>query len=63
MRVEIDEDACIGAMSCESTCPDVFKVVGGVSTVVADPVPEDLEDAVREAVDNCPVQAIRIVED
>jgi ferredoxin len=63
MRVKVDEDVCIGAMSCETTCPKVFKVVGGVSTVVADPVPDDQEDAAREAVENCPVQAISIVEE
>lgn len=63
MRVEVDKDVCIGAMSCEATCPEVFKVVGGVSTVVSDPVPEDKEDACREAVENCPVEAIRIIEE
>jgi ferredoxin len=63
MRVKVDPEVCIGAMSCEATCPAVFKVVGGVSTVIADPVPEDAEDAAREAVDNCPVEAISIVEE
>jgi ferredoxin len=63
MRVKVDPDVCIGAMSCEATCPAVFKVVGGVSTVIADPVPEDAEDAAREAVDNCPVEAISIIEE
>ena len=62
MRVEVDKDVCIGAMSCEATCPEVFKVVGGVSTVVSDPVPEDMEAACREAVENCPVEAISWLE-
>jgi ferredoxin len=63
MRVEVDEDVCIGSMSCETTCPEVFKVLGGISQVQVDVVPEEAEDRCREAVEGCPVDAIRIVEE
>ena len=63
MRVEVDEELCIGSMSCETTCPDVFKVVGGISRVQVEVVPPELEDQCRQAADDCPVNAIKIVED
>ena len=44
---------------CEGTCPDVFALNDdGVAEVTVDEVPADAEDAVQEAVDNCPVSAI-----
>ncbi len=63
MKVEVDEDLCIGSMSCEITCPEVFKVVDGISQVQVDEVPAEVEDRCREAVENCPVAAIKIVEE
>ncbi len=44
MKVKVDEDVCIGSMSCENSCPEVFKVVGGISRVQVDVVPADAED-------------------
>ena len=61
MKVKVDEDVCIGSMSCETTCPEVFKVIGGISRVQVDVVPKDAEGRCREAVENCPVSAIKIV--
>lgn len=63
MRVKVDEDLCIGSMSCQTICPEVFKVVGGVSKVQVDVVPPGCEESCREAVESCPVEAIRVVED
>jgi ferredoxin len=61
MKVKVDEDLCIGAMSCETTCPEVFKVVGGISRVQVEVVPAEAEERCREAVANCPVEAIKIL--
>ena len=58
MRAHVDENACIGSANCEGICPKVFKVIGGVSTVQADPVPPEEERRVKTAVDACPVAAI-----
>jgi len=63
MKVEVDEDVCVGSMVCEDVCPEVFQVVKGLSRVKVDEVPTELEGKVREAVDGCPVGAIRIVEE
>jgi ferredoxin len=58
MRARVDKDACIGSGNCEATCPKIFKVVDGKSTVQKNPVPTEEEACVREAVDGCPVSAI-----
>jgi len=53
MRVTIDKDVCIDCGICESLVPEVF----------LEDVPEDLQDAVREAEESCPTEAIEIIED
>jgi ferredoxin len=58
MKAKVDKDTCIGSGNCEATCPKIFKVVGGKSTVQMDPVPEGEENCVLEAIDGCPVDAI-----
>jgi len=62
VKAKVDEDLCIGSMSCETTCPEVFKVVGGISRVQVEVVPAEAEESCREAVENCPVGAISIEE-
>lgn len=63
MRVEVDEDLCIGAMACETTCPEVFRVIGDISRVQVDVVPPELEEKCRQAAESCPVEAIKVIED
>ncbi len=58
MKVTVDKDTCIGSGNCEATCPEVFEVTGGKSHVKINPVPQDQEDCVREAIDGCPTGAI-----
>ena len=58
MRVWVDEAECIGSGLCEDACPQVFEVEDGVSRVLVEPVPPDLEDDARVAIETCPVSAI-----
>ena len=53
---------CTGCGDCADICPEVFEVADDVATVIADPVPEEFEDACQEAADECPVEAISIDE-
>jgi ferredoxin len=62
MRVRVDENLCAGAGECEATCPQVFKVVDGVSRVQVDPVPAGAEASCRKAAKACPMGAISIQE-
>jgi ferredoxin len=60
MRAQVDEDLCVGSAMCEEICPEVFELVNDTARVKADPVPQDAEDACREAAENCPSGAITI---
>lgn len=61
MKAIVDEDLCIGCELCSDTCPDVYEIRDdGLSHVLLDPVPMNLEGCVRETVDICPVSAISV---
>ena len=57
MKVTI-EDTCTACGLCVDTCPEVFEMGDGMARVIADPVPEALEDQVTQAAEECPVEAI-----
>jgi ferredoxin len=63
MKVWVDEDRCRGHGMCLTLCPDVFRTDDGYA--VADPseVPAGLEGSAREAIVNCPEQAISEIND
>ena len=53
----VDPDLCTGCELCIDVAPDTFELDSeGISTVV-DPEGDD-EDAIQEAIDSCPVEAI-----
>ena len=60
MKVTIDADACTACGLCSDSVPDVFELGDEVAEVKASEVPADLEDAVKEAAEDCPVEAIII---
>jgi len=62
MRVLINKDLCIGCGACEATCPEVFKLVEEVSTVLMNSIPDNLKDLVLDAEAGCPVEAIEVKE-
>ena len=62
MRVSINKDLCIGCGACEATCPEVFKLVEEVSTVLMNSIPDNLKDLVLDAEAGCPVEAIEVKE-
>ena len=63
MRVEVDAGKCIGSLGCEEICPEVFKVLGDVSVALIQIVPPEAEERCRQAAENCPAHAIRILAD
>jgi len=52
------EDTCTACGLCVDTCPEVFKLGDDMAQVIIDEVPEEYEDAVQEAAEECPVEAI-----
>jgi ferredoxin len=57
MIVKID-DTCTACGLCVDTCPEVFELGEDMAQVIVDDVPEEYEDAVQEAAEECPVEAI-----
>jgi ferredoxin len=64
VKVQVDGERCQGHTLCKMIAPDSFELneIDGSSSPVSEVVPPDQEDAVREAVDSCPEQAISIEE-
>lgn len=58
MKVSIDDDLCTGCGACTDDVPDVFEMGDEVAEVKQPDVPADLEDAVNQAAEDCPVEAI-----
>jgi ferredoxin len=59
-RVIVDPNKCQGYGVCAEICPDVYKLNDqGFAYVEAD-APAELESAIMEARDNCPVEAITV---
>ncbi len=57
MKVRI-EDTCTACGLCVDTCPEVFEMGDDMAQVIVDDVPEGYEEAVQQAADECPVEAI-----
>jgi len=57
MEVKIEE-SCTACGLCVDTCPEVFAMGDEMAEVLIDEVPAEFEDAVLEAADDCPVEAI-----
>jgi len=58
MKVRIDADLCTACGLCVDDVPEVFKMGDDVAEVIVDEVPGNQEDAVKDAADSCPSEAI-----
>lgn len=61
MKVTVTDD-CVACEKCCNICPEVFEMGSEFAEVQVEEVPEELEDKVREAADECPTSAIVIEE-
>ncbi|MFJ8854820.1 ferredoxin [Streptomyces sp. NPDC102437] len=57
-RISTDTEVCIGSGICVGIAPDHFQLVDGRSQPIEERVDED--QLVRDAADNCPVEAISV---
>jgi ferredoxin len=64
MKVTVDDDQCRGHGVCVTICPEVFTLTDdGYAVASESEVPAEFEDAVRDAIDNCPEHAIKASND
>ena len=64
MKVHVNANVCAGFGVCVGLCPEVFELhEDGYAIVRVSEVPPELEDAVRQAVSQCPARAISLSED
>ena len=57
MKVRI-EDTCTSCGLCVDPCPEVFEMGSDMAQVIVDEVPPEFEEAVQQAAEECPVEAI-----
>lgn len=62
MKPIVNQETCIGCGSCESICPAVFKINNEGKAEVLEADFQANKDCIKESIDICPVQAIRIEE-
>lgn len=62
MKVKVDPDECTGCELCVNECPEVFEMVGNLAVAKRDEVLSGTEESCMQAVEDCPVEAIRIEE-
>lgn len=61
MKTKVDPDVCTGCELCTTQVPEVYRMGDEVAEVIVDEVPGNLEDAVKEAAESCPVEAISVM--
>lgn len=61
MKAWVDPDRCRGHGICTTICAEVFAInEDGYSEAIVAVVPAEFEDAVHDAVKQCPEQAIEV---
>jgi ferredoxin len=60
VKAKVDPDECTGCALCIDTCPEVFEMVGDLAVAKQGEVPSGAEETCIQAVEDCPVEAIRI---
>ncbi|HUM85570.1 MAG TPA: ferredoxin [Lachnospiraceae bacterium] len=58
MKAKVDQEMCIGCGLCTGTAPEVFRMNEDDKAEAYAEFGEDGEEAVKEAIDGCPVSAI-----
>jgi len=61
MKINIDKNLCIGCGTCVSIAPKSFKLSVDGKAEVIEPM-EDEKKIIKEAIDSCPVAAIKSTE-
>ena len=62
MRVDWDESRCALSASCPELAPDVFHLDGHAQLVIGTELDDEQRQAVQDAADSCPTQAITVAD-
>ena len=63
MRVVVDRTKCSSIGLCEATAPDIFEIgPDGVMNILIEDISADRRADLEQACENCPTQALSIVE-
>jgi len=62
MKVKVTED-CIACGLCVDTCPEVFQMGEDYAEVQVEEVPDQYHEAVQQAAEECPTEAIIVEEE
>ena len=60
MELKVDRDLCEANAVCCGLAPDVFELDDDEQLVITQPVPPELLDRVRLAVERCPKNALEL---
>ncbi len=60
MKAVIDPDECTGCALCVDTCSEIFEMAGTLAVAKQDGVPSGSEESCMQAVEDCPVETIRV---
>jgi ferredoxin len=64
MKVTVDRVKCTGLGICEAKAPDAFEIDDdGNLVILVDDVPDDQVELMKQAVEGCPTQALRLVQE
>lgn len=58
-KIKVDKKKCLGCGVCISLCPEVFELEDGKSKVKEKVDLKKHKDSIKEAIQICPVQAIK----
>ena len=60
MKCGIDSDLCTACGLCSDSIPEIFQLDDDTAKVIKPEIPVEMEEAVRDAASDCPVEAIII---
>ena len=63
MKITIDESKCIGCGACAAIAPAVFIIDTETGKAKVSQQPQKITAEIQAAIDSCPTQAIKIVEE
>ncbi len=60
MKCRLDSELCTACGLCSDSIPEIFRLDDDTVKVIKPDIPVEMEEAVRDAASDCPVEAIII---